>query len=71
MSNSTTRLGKYETGLTNGVPQGSTLAPILFDVFVESLTEELRAAGIDHQFYADDLVTIGDDSSAREAIRII
>lgn len=67
----TTSFGNYETRVTNGVPQGSTLAPILFDIFVEALTEELTSNGIEHQFYADDLLIIGDDATVVRAMEII
>lgn len=37
-----------------GVPEGSTLSPSLFNLYVEPLTEILRHANILYHMYADD-----------------
>lgn len=37
-----------------GVPQGSTLSPSLFNLYVEPLTEIFRGANISYHMYADD-----------------
>lgn len=47
------------------------MAPVLFDVFVETLTEELRALLIEHQLFADDLLSVGDDGTLTQAIACI
>ena len=40
--------------LTQGIPQGSILRPILFNLFVAPLGELCRANGVSFQGYADD-----------------
>ena len=40
--------------LTQGIPQGSILSPILFNLFVAPLGELCRAKGVSYDGYADD-----------------
>lgn len=39
-------------------PQGSTLAPTLFNIFINGLSEDLK---IDHLLFADDLIFFVND----------
>lgn len=44
-----------ELTLENGVPQGSVLSPLLFNIAINNVTQ-LFQAGIKHRLYADDIV---------------
>jgi hypothetical protein len=59
-TNSSNRIGKHSITPTNGVPQGGTTSPILFDIFIESLVKKLKAKGHFVKLFADDIVVIGD-----------
>lgn len=51
VNNATSRCLKFSCG----VPQGSILGPILFDVFINDLIVKLRESGITPGLFADDL----------------
>ena len=55
-----TKLGNYSVKLTNGVAQGSTIAPLLFNIYVEELSNSLKKEDITHFLFADDLIMISD-----------
>ena len=65
------RVGK----MTCGVPQGTVLGPLLFNVMMDTLSAELLSKGVDHYFYADDLTLVasGDDrlSALQQGLNII
>jgi hypothetical protein len=61
MSNQRIKLGKHVEICTNGVPQGSTSAPGLWNVYCDSLIRRIRAVNLDRvtvRAYADDICVI-------------
>jgi hypothetical protein len=58
-TNGRNSLGRYSSQPSNGVPQGGTSSPILFDVFAEPLIDALKTASIFVKMFADDLVVTG------------
>jgi hypothetical protein len=68
MTKSTTQYGKHIATLANGVQQGSTLSPLLFDIIADTLIHLLRTANIRCWFYADDLLIAGSDDETKHAI---
>ena len=54
-------LGKQSAKITNGVPQGLTSPPALFDIYIEELLGILEANGMKCFAYADDLAFTASD----------
>jgi retron-type reverse transcriptase len=71
LSNCRTKYGRGTSEVSNGVPQGSTLSPMLFNIYIEELAERMQQAGIISLLYADDVVIIGNDDEIKEAVRIL
>jgi hypothetical protein len=50
--------GTRYTKSSNGIPQGSTMSPLLFDQYIDSLIKELEGDGTMVRAYADDIVLV-------------
>lgn len=60
-SNLKIHLGESYYFTSKGVPQGLTTSPILFNIYVEELMNELRGKGLFFQLFADDIVIACDN----------
>ena len=57
--------------LTKGIPQGSVISPMLANLYLDELDEELLAHGLRLVRYADDfLVLCKDEAKAQQAVRL-
>ena len=66
--------------VTNGVRQGGILSPLLFDAYVNELSELLNKSGIgrnlggtiiNHMLYADDICIVSLSSSGLQHLLIV
>ena len=67
-------------GVTNGLRQGCVLSPLLFALYINSLINELKIAGVGIEcrgqrvaalLYADDMVLFAEDEKMRLGLRIL
>jgi RNA-directed DNA polymerase len=50
--------GKHLTALSQGIPQGSAVSPVLANLFLDELDEAMLAAGYKYLRYADDYLVL-------------
>ena len=64
--------GEHMVTTSSGVPQGLISSPLLFNIYVEPLLEELESAGLFSRMYADDAVSVcNGQTEVRRAIAIV
>jgi hypothetical protein len=62
-------IGGISITTSRGVPQGLSSSPILFDIYVEEILEELQKRNLFSRMFADDLACVAQNKS--EATQII
>ena len=67
IQNDTENVGSRES--YKGIPQGSPLSPLLFNVYMSTLNETLRDTGVRAVIYADDVVMLARAPTVEAAVR--
>jgi hypothetical protein len=61
-------IGGKSITTSRGVPQGLTTSPILFDIYVEGILENLQKANHFSRMFADDLACVAEDEDQAKSI---
>jgi RNA-directed DNA polymerase len=69
MTNLKIRLGEMSMRTTNGVPQGSTISPFLFNISMIGFMKLLQENGISFKMFADDIVLYAELGRLRDVLR--
>lgn len=68
LTNLRIRLGDIVLRTTNGVPQGSTISPFLFNISMMGLMKLLDQEGVGFKMFADDIVLYGSLEELRSVL---
>lgn len=57
------QFGEQVRETSRGVPQGAVMSPLLFNLYIDDLLDELDVSGIHAQLFADDGIIIARNRS--------